>query len=125
MTIQKGIETLSEFYNILQNNKRVVVLKFGAEWCSPCKKIEGHVHNWFERIERDQSDITKDITLIYIDVDESFELYAHLRSKKMIKGIPAILAYNAGNTSFVFDESVSGIDENEIDIFFQKVISFR
>lgn len=120
MTINNQINSISEFYNILQNNNRCVILKFGADWCVPCKKIETHVHDWFNKIEREQNDIQ----MYYINVDESFELYAHLKTKKMIQGIPAILAYYRGNTSFAFDESVSGTDVNAIDLFFSKSIRF-
>lgn len=119
MPIINGIESIPEFYNILQNNKRAVILKFGAEWCAPCRKIENFVHTWFEYIETNHPDIQ----LIYIDVDESFEIYAHLKTKKMIQGIPAMLAYYPGNTSYVFDEAVSGTDENAIRLFFEEVTS--
>ena len=104
MSIINEIESLNEFYNILQNNKRVVVLKFGAEWCAPCKKIKTHIDNWFQKIA--YTDSTKNIKLVYIDVDESFELYAYLKTKRMIQGIPSILAYYKGNTTFVFDDFI-------------------
>jgi thiol-disulfide isomerase/thioredoxin len=120
MTINTGINSISDFYDILQNNKSCVILKFGADWCGPCKKIEHHVNNWFEKIEKEQNDIQ----LIYIDVDESFEIYAYLKTKKMIQGIPAILAYYKGNISCIFNESVVGTNELVIDQFFETVCKF-
>lgn len=118
MTIVHNVGSSAEFYNMLQSNTGVVILKFGAVWCSPCKKIESHVQEWFTRIENVQN-----IQLVYVDVDESFDLYAHLKTKKMIQGIPAILAYYKGNVSYVFDEAVSGTDVNAINGFFQRVLS--
>jgi len=120
MTIITGIDSIPEFYNILQNNKRCVILKFGADWCAPCKKIEQHVNKWFQKIDKEHNDIQ----LIYIDVDNSFELYAHLRTKKMVQGIPAILAYYRGNTSCIFNDSVVGTNESAIDQFFEKACKF-
>jgi len=119
MTIIYEIKSLKNFYDILENNNGAVVIKFGAEWCGPCKKIEKHVANWYKKIETECSNIQ----LIYVDVDKSFELYAFLKTRKMIQGIPAILAYYKGNTSYVFDDSVAGTNENSINIFFQSVLT--
>jgi len=119
MTIIYEIESVVDFYNILQNNNGGVVIKFGAEWCAPCHRIAQPVANWFQKLEQEHTNIQ----LIYIDVDKSFELYAFLKTRKMIQGIPAILAYYKGNTTYVFDDSVAGTNEDNIDIFFQTVIS--
>jgi len=120
-SIIMNINGMNEFYNILQKNDGVVIFKFGAEWCSPCKKIESFVTNWFNSIHTNP-DITN-IQLVYIDVDESFELYAQLKTKKMIQGIPAILAYYKGNETIIVDNYVSGTNENSIDIFFNNCIN--
>ena len=116
-----NVNSMYDFYNILKNNDGVVIFKFGAEWCSPCKKIEPFVTNWFNTIHNN-SDITN-IQLVYVDVDESFELYAHLKTKKMIQGIPAILAYYKGNETIIVDNYVSGTIENSIDVFFNNCIN--
>jgi len=118
MPIYYEIESISEFYNILQNNNSAVVIKFGADWCVPCGKIKKHVDSWFEKLNNQRPDME----LIYIDVDKSFEIYAFLKTKKMIQGIPAILAYYKGNISFAFDDSVSGTDEMAINTFFETVL---
>ena len=112
------IPSTEAVYNILHENKGVVIIKFGADWCGPCKKISPHVQNWFNRLEEHDK-----IQLVNINVDECFEIYAHLKTKKMIRGIPAILAYYKGNTTFAVDNSVSGTDVDNIDIFFQNCVS--
>lgn len=117
MTIINNIGTTADFYNILHNNTGIVIFKFGAEWCAPCKKIEGHIYGWFSKIENNQK-----IQVVCVDVDESFDVYGYLRTKKMIRGIPSILAYYKGNVSYVFDESVCGTDVNQYDIFFHKIL---
>jgi len=112
--IQK-IETMQEFYNMLQINNSVVIFKFGADWCSPCKKIEPTISQWFQHIT-----INTNIQAVYVDVDEAFELYSFLRTKKMIKGIPAVLAYYKGNTGYIFDDAEIGTDVSLINSFFER-----
>jgi hypothetical protein len=58
-----------------------------------------------------------------VDIDESFELYALLKTKRQINGIPAILCYKQGNTDIIPDYGVAGSDVNQIGIFFQRVLS--
>lgn len=112
------IQSTDEFYNILQQNNGVVIIKFGAIWCGPCKKISPIVHQWFNNLKDNDK-----IQLAEIDVDHSFEIYAYLKTKKMVKGIPAILAYYKGNTTFAVDDSVSGTDEHNINAFFEKCLN--
>ena len=43
-----------------------------------------------------------------------------MKSKKMVNGIPAILMYRKGNTSFIPDDSVSGSSPVDLDNFFRR-----
>jgi thiol-disulfide isomerase/thioredoxin len=100
------------FMELLKTNPGVFIFKFGAEWCSPCKKIKKFV---------DKVSLVLPANIMYIfsvDVDECFDLYAYLKQKKMVSGIPVMLAYKAGNITYAPDASVSGTDENEIKYFF-------
>ena len=95
------------YYTSYKTNPGMVILKFGAEWCGPCKRCEKEVKNWFDKIN------SKYITTIVVDIDESFEIYAFLKNKKMFQGIPAILNYT-------FDDSINTSDTTQIDEFFQR-----
>jgi len=100
------------FMELLKTNPGVFIFKFGAEWCGPCKKIKKFV---------DKVSLVLPTNIMYIfsvDVDECFDLYAYLKQKKMVSGIPIMLAYKTGNTTYAPDASVSGIDENELKHFF-------
>ena len=41
------IENRDAFLHLLQNNTGVIILKLGAEWCGPCKKIKPVVDGFF------------------------------------------------------------------------------
>ena len=106
-------ESRQDFFNLLKNNPGLIILKLGAEWCGPCKKIAPILEGFF---------LTSPDTVICadIDVDESFDLYAYLKNKKMVHGIPAILCYKKGNTSFIPDDSITGADPGQLDAFFRR-----
>jgi thiol-disulfide isomerase/thioredoxin len=112
--------TRENFYEILRNNPGKVIFKFGAEWCSPCNRIKKFVNACCET--------TSDTVLCYIvDVDDSFELYAHLKSRKLINGIPALFRYDSNNTTIGPDDIVVGTEQADILAFFKRAdpYSFR
>ena len=100
------------FLHLLQENKGVMIFKFTATWCKPCQTIKPCVDAHFENIASDM------IKCYEVDVDDCFDLFAFMKTKKMMKGIPTLMAYNKGSTSFVPDESISGTDINEVNAFF-------
>ncbi len=109
------IEDKSEFLNILKKNPGIVVIKFGAEWCAPCKKIHDYLHEWFEKMPAS-------VVCYDLDVDDNFEIYAYLKTKKQVSSIPVILAWKKGNTMVGADYSVVGSDKENIDTFFGQVL---
>ena len=116
MTSKKIIasfENREEFLKLLQVNPGLVIMKLGAEWCGPCKKIAPVVHAFF-------ASSPENVVCADIDVDESFDLYAVLKQKKMVNGIPVILLFKKGNVSFIPDDSVTGSGPNELDAFFKR-----
>ena len=44
------IDNRAHFAQLLQSNPGVFIIKFGAEWCGPCKLIEQDVHNYFNQM---------------------------------------------------------------------------
>jgi thiol-disulfide isomerase/thioredoxin len=111
-TILTETLSLQDFSEILKQNDGIVVLKFGAEWCGPCKKIEQQVYAVF-------SQMPMNVQPIIVDVDESFELYAFLKSKKIVRSIPTLLCYEKGNVSYVPDDVVVGASVDEMNVFFK------
>ena len=101
------------FFELLKMNPGVFVFKFGAEWCKPCKAIKKYIDNVSLVIPKNNT-----MYIYSVDVDECFDLYAYLKQKKMVSGIPALLAYKKGNSYFVPDASISGTNESDLNNFF-------
>ena len=96
----------------------VIIIKFGAEWCKPCKLIKPVCDEWVK---------TCPPHIIYadIDIDESMDLYMAFKSKKMIKGVPAIFAFFSGVVReqwYIPDDSVIGGDIEAVKAFFQRCL---
>jgi thiol-disulfide isomerase/thioredoxin len=113
-----SIPTLPDFKQIIETNTGTIIIKFGADWCGPCKKIDGLVHQWFDYLSKNCSTIQTYL----IDVDENIDLYGFLKNKKMVNGIPAILVYKNTNKTFIPDDVVLGANSREIDLLFKRHI---
>jgi thiol-disulfide isomerase/thioredoxin len=108
-----SLDKLSDFVDCLKTNPGVFIIKLGAEWCGPCKRIEGLVKSCV-----DQAPANAQCAII--DVDESLEIYSFLKKNRVINGIPAILAYRKGNLNYIPDDIVIGADQNQVVAFFQR-----
>lgn len=119
--IDQEIEGIDEFKNILHSakiSKNVVVLKFSANWCKPCKIAKPF-------IDAEISKMSKNILFYTVDIDEQLDIYIKLKSKKMINGIPSLIAWYPNNKNiesewYIIDNSVSGTNEAQIIGFFKQ-----
>lgn len=107
------IASREAFFHLLGNNPGLIIIKLGATWCGPCKQIEPVVHGFF-------ATSPPQVVCADIDVDESFDFYSFLKSKKMVNGIPVLLCYKKGNTTFAPDDTVTGSDAQALDAFFRR-----
>lgn len=105
--------TLEMFHSLLKNNTGLLIIKLYAKWCTPCHLIKNEVNEWFRVMPNN-------VQTVSLDIDRSFNVYAALKNKKMLNGIPAILMYKKGNITFIPDEMVNTSNINEIDVFFMK-----
>jgi thioredoxin 1 len=111
-----SIDGITEFRQLLETNPGLVVLKMGAEWCGPCKRIHSVV-------EEGLGLLPENVQKVVLDIDESIELYAYLKNRKRVNGIPAILAWKRGNVSDIPDDVVLGADVPQVIGFFQRSIA--
>lgn len=101
------------FLNLLQHNPGLIVLKLGSLWCGPCKTIKPAVDAFF-------ASSPPEVVCGDIDVDKSFDFYSFLKSKKMVNGIPVLLCYKKGNSTYIPDDMVTGSDPQQLHLFFAR-----
>lgn len=110
-----------DLFNIQKelNGKEMVIIKFTADWCGPCQSIKGLV----EELVKDLPDSIK---FYEIDIDESLELYAKFKSKKMVNGIPAILGFTGGKKDrwYIPDDSALSSNKENIREFFKRCVAY-
>jgi thiol-disulfide isomerase/thioredoxin len=109
------IASVEAFFSLLQNNPGLIIIKLGAEWCGPCKTIEPLVYELMSKVPA-----TVKCAALDIDEEANFDLYAFLKSKKMVNGVPVILFYKMGNKSWVPNDVVVGANPGVIRDLFQK-----
>lgn len=97
-----------ELKQVLDNNE-YVVLKFGAEWCGPCKQIAPVL----EQLADEYQDRIKYVS---IDVEESTEITAEYK----IRNVPTIIFIKKGE---IQDKAVGSISRNTIVEKIEKLIS--
>ena len=95
---------------------QILIIKFGADWCGPCKKI---APNYVDFIK------TAPTNIIFsdIDIDESIDLYMNLKRNKMVSGIPVFFDYYVGvkrDKWFIPDDSIIGGDVKLVTEFFER-----
>lgn len=112
-TIITEITHRESFFRLLENNPGLIILKLGATWCGPCGRIKDVVYSFF-------GSSPDEVVCGDIDVDVSFDFYSYLKSKKMVNGIPVLLCYKKGNTTFIPDDQVTGADFPALDAFFKR-----
>lgn len=113
-TMIDKLPSKDEFLHKLKENTGIIVLKFGASWCKPCKQIEEFINHRFDE--------TGEHVLcgkIDIDNEENFEVYAFLKKKKIVQSIPTVLRYDCGNVTYIPDDIVTGTDIPTLEAFFE------
>ena len=91
----------------------IIAYHFWSPTCGPCKKIKPVVDAFY-------ASSPDTVVCCDVDVDESFDLYAFLKNKKMVNGVPVLMCYKKGNSCFIPDDSITGADPVELDKFFKR-----
>lgn len=106
-----SLPNVQAFVELLKKNPGLIIIKFGAPWCGPCKRIEGLVNSWFQKMPNS-------VQTCLINIDDDIELYTYLKSKRRINGIPGLFCYDKGNVTYIPTDFIMGADEKQINEFF-------
>lgn len=122
ITIEQFKELLINLDKSDKTQLKCIIFKFGASWCRPCQEIKQICNQCF-------STMPSNVKSYEIDIDNNMELYSALKSKRMINGVPTLLAYvNKDNREeklwYVSDISISGTNFNNIKLFFQTINNY-
>lgn len=111
LPILTEIKDRNHFAELLTSNPGAFIIKFGADWCGPCRLIE-------KDVLRLMNMMPDNIQCAIINVDDCVDVYSFLKSKKMVNGIPAIFVYYKGNLNYIPDDRVVGADTKQITNLF-------
>jgi len=122
--MEPKIETREDLKNFLKNTEiEVTFIKYGATWCKPCQMIAPIIHSLNEQVIKAK----KVINYIDLDEDQCSDLYAFMKQKKMVRGIPVIMCYKKSqyndNTFYAPVDSVTGASVNDVVNFYRRNIS--
>jgi hypothetical protein len=98
------------FYNLLKTKNTGIIVQFSEKWCPHCVEVQPYADSEME---------ARQLAVYKMGINN--EVYAHLKAKKQVKGIPTLLAYTKDNATPYADCSVSGSDEAELAFFFKWV----
>ncbi len=104
----------------VEDKGKVLVIKFSATWCKPCQRCKPLCEEWFTKMP-------ENVILVELDIDEQIDIYATLKARRMISGIPAILAWypeseHDHNPWYIPDDIVNDSAEQGINRFFERVL---
>lgn len=122
--LESKIETREDLKNFLKNSENeITFIKYGATWCKPCQMIAPTIKSLNEQVVTAK----KIINYIDLDVDNCSDLYAFMKQKKMVRGIPVIMCYKKSqytdNTFYAPVDSVTGASVSDVVNFYRRNIS--
>ena len=111
--------SFEELLKTAASENRKIVLKFGATWCGPCKRVKG---TWDQFVPH----LLNQGYVGDIDVDESPDLYAKLKRYRMVRGIPSFLIWFPKpnrDVWYVPDMSLATGDAVQVSRFLNEVLN--
>ena len=103
-----------KFEELLRGDHPGVFVQFTASWCGPCKRISPLVTSFFQ-------ENSGKILCCRLDVDENADLYAYLKRKRLINGIPCLYFYDKSNHGLPPTGTVAGGNESRVASFLRSL----
>jgi thiol-disulfide isomerase/thioredoxin len=111
------IDGISGLQTLINENPGLLVVKMGASWCGPCKKIQDVANKKMMDMVNTWGN---SVNIIEIDIDDSFEVYASLKTKRIVNGIPAILCWFKENVELRPSEFINDSNPDGVVLLFDK-----
>lgn len=96
MIVQLNDETFNEF---IEKSKKMVLVKFGASWCMPCRQ-QKHVFSA-------AASITDAIVFAEVDIDDAYKL----TEKFSIKSVPTTILFDMGKVIAQWNRTFTSKDD--------------
>jgi thiol-disulfide isomerase/thioredoxin len=108
MKFEKNIFYIEKEENILEilKSHKTVFIKFSADWCGPCKKIQPLYDNL--------ASLYTDAIFIYIDIDKSEDI----ATKYNITSLPTFSIIKNG----IYQELMKGCDINKLQTLVKQYV---
>ena len=103
-----SLRSIEQFVKTIENEERVAIAIFRAEWCGDCHFIDSFIDSIAQKYK-------DGITAFNVDIEE----FPDLARKLQVVGIPSFVAFHKGEE---IHRLVSRMrkSEQEIDTFFQE-----
>lgn len=115
MSSEEEMMSRGDFLRLLQSKKKPLLVKFTADWCGPCKRVKPLVDAFLT------PDVLSRIEYLEIDIDHSVDVYAYMKTKRMLNGIPTLFFYDTSNKNFPPTYSVSTGKESMVNDFLKVI----
>lgn len=106
--IVNSLQTRDDFKRfILEHKNSLIVVKFYADWCKPCKKIKDVVYDLFKNVEHNSK------ILINVNIESGRDIKSYFR----IRQFPTLMSIKDGMP----DKIVASSDIDDLNKFFSSL----
>ena len=89
-----NFENRQEFKNFISSYRGVVIVKFTADWCGPCKRVKPLILDLYKNMPGN-------VILADLNIDENQDVYAFSK----IRSVPTMISFVNGDKMDVIDTS--------------------
>ena len=113
-----SIDALLQAKDTALAQNKVFVVRLTADWCKPCRRLAPYYKSWVAKM--DDAVVSLDI-----NIDESLDVYSFFKRKRIVRGIPAVLAWvpdgEEANATYWPNDSVCSGALTEVELMLERV----